>query len=887
MELRVREPNVGYIDSSLWVPKSAVNCEGTKRALTFQIFEQRKVLLLTLYKETAHHLVVPREFWNPKDFNFPVVDLRPTHYTHIDFKSRILLDHREENGVLVPTGKSVQTEAMAALLQSRGGILQLSCGAGKTVVTLDFIARRRVPTLIVLDTTQLMKQWTEEIAACLEVPGGVGRIQAETFDWRKGIVLATYHTLSARAPFLSEAVRRWFGNIIWDECFAGGTRVDGKPIEKIRVGDMVRSFDHDRDLVIQRKVVHCFASKPSALVRLKLRDGRVFVVTPGHPFYTARGYVPAACLQTHDAVAKLKHHETAHDMQPVLAGVSIREEVAERPDQEGAARVLFSGTRVLSEIRGFFQDNGRDQSEVRIRKNDPEQPDAVRSSAPESLTDSAQNEAQARRTGRQRTTSECAATTATRSSGMGVGVRGANGIRRESPRIIDALQAGSGATRAEADCGDRWKVSLLPEEERARREEGGLLAFVGVDSVEVLERGSDGTYGGLCPDGYVYNLEVDGNNNYFVDDVLVHNCHHVSAPKFSKSADIFYGMRLGLDATPERDDGMHVVHNFHLGPIIYKNLTQDLKPKIYFVWTKMGIDKNNPTVMSKVNDCNGEMHIGRVAAYLGSWRPRVEFVVNQVKQAVDAGRKVIVLSKSVDSLLNMLAVWNDPTQPLVTDLPFPTETDVGESVPPKELTDRDINRLRKTIGRSAAALSAMPARQPERAALVSTMQSAQLTLQQHDVYKKCESLWNKKRDQYLKQLLAQPSTGGLMIYKVNADLRTRMLREKQVTFAIAKYGREGLDERRLDTIIVNEPLSSRNSLQQLIGRVLRKKEGKKEPVAVFLEDDIGPFIGMCRKLRRHLSEWPHGEGGPFVYENVGHITTKRTTQVWTSTNTLT
>jgi hypothetical protein len=198
---------------------------------------------------------------------------------------------------------------------------------------------------------------------------------------------------------------------------------------------------------------------------------------------------------------------------------------------------------------------------------------------------------------------------------------------------------------------------------------------------------------------------------------------------------------------------------------------------------------------------------------------------------------------------------------------------------------REIIKLRKTVSRAAAALSAMPARHPERSSMTASLQSAQLLLHQHDVFKKCESLWNKKRDQYLKQLLAQPSTGGLMIYKVDADTRTKMLREKQVTFAIAKYGREGLDNRSLDTIIVNEPLSSRNSLQQLLGRVLRKKEGKKESVAVFLEDDIGPFIGMCRKLRRHLSEWPHEEGGPFVYENVGHITTKRTTQVWTSTNT--
>jgi superfamily II DNA or RNA helicase len=102
-----------------------------------------------------------------------------------------------------------------------------------------------------------------------------------------------------------------------------------------------------------------------------------------------------------------------------------------------------------------------------------------------------------------------------------------------------------------------------------------------------------------------------------------------------------------------------------------------------------------------------------------------------------------------------------------------------------------------------------------------------------------------------------------------------MLREKQVTFAIAKYGREGLNERSLDTIIVNEPLSSRNSLQQLMGRVLRDMEGKKEPVVVFLEDDIGPFIGMCKKLRQHLTEWPHDEGGPLEYENLGHTNFSR------------
>src|ERR1017187_6002997 len=104
MEFLVRRPDTGYLDSMLWVPKAAVNAEGTKRALTFQLFDAQRVILLTLYKETEHHLLVPREFWDPKDFAFPVVDCRPARYEHVDIRSRVHLDHRFENGVEVQTG---------------------------------------------------------------------------------------------------------------------------------------------------------------------------------------------------------------------------------------------------------------------------------------------------------------------------------------------------------------------------------------------------------------------------------------------------------------------------------------------------------------------------------------------------------------------------------------------------------------------------------------------------------------------------------------------------------------------------------------------------------------------------------------------------------------
>ena len=568
MELIVRRPDVGYLDTSLWVPKACINIEGVRRALTFEFHERETVTVLTLYKETEHHVIVPREFWQPQDFQFPVIDCRPLRYTRTGVVSRIKLDHEFEDGALRPTGKTTQRDAMAALLRSRGGILQLACGIGKTVISLDFIARRGFPALIVLDTTQLMHQWTEEINLHLDIPGGLGLIQGKTLDWKHGVVLATYHTLSNLASSMLEEMRVWFGTIVWDEA------------------------------------------------------------------------------------------------------------------------------------------------------------------------------------------------------------------------------------------------------------------------------------------------------------------HHVAAPKFSRTADLFPGLRLGLTATPNRDDGQQVIYNFHLGPVIYKDLHQDLVPDIFFRWTGVGLDMTDKAVAAAVNDCNGEMHIGKVAGFLGRQASRIQFMLNEVQDAVSQGRKVIVLSKSVDALVNMLAAWNQ-MQALITDIPFPTAADVGEVVPPAELDPTNAKRIMGLIMGVKKELEDPLIKAQDHMKLSQKKDHLEQILAAHITYKKCEALWNAKRSSYLKTLLAVPSNAGLMIHAVKPAERTRMLKEKQVTFAVMKYGREGLDDRNLDTIIINEPISSRNSLQQIMGRVLRKKRGTQKSIVVFLEDNIGPFMGMCQKLRSHLRGWPADEGGPFAYENIGQPMTQQ------------
>lgn len=71
-----------------------------------------------------------------------------------------------------------------------------------------------------------------------------------------------------------------------------------------------------------------------------------------------------------------------------------------------------------------------------------------------------------------------------------------------------------------------------------------------MDSVAFLEPASPERPWSVCPDGFVYNLEVEHNHNYFAGGFLVHNCHHATAPEWRKQIETCKGVRWGFTATP-------------------------------------------------------------------------------------------------------------------------------------------------------------------------------------------------------------------------------------------------------------------------------------------------------------------------------------------------
>lgn len=559
MRLIVRDPHKGYVDTAMWIPKGFVNVEGIKNALTFQFFENREPTLLQLWRETDHHLVVPREFYRADEFGVPMVDCRPLSFPTVNIESRIVLDAKRPH-------LTVQRDALAALLSARGGVLELACGLGKTVIALELISRLHVPALIVVDNTQLLVQWQKEITKFLNVPfEEIGLIGSGVFDWKKPIVMGTYQTLAKLAPTFPEEARRWFGVTIWDEG------------------------------------------------------------------------------------------------------------------------------------------------------------------------------------------------------------------------------------------------------------------------------------------------------------------HHVAAPTFSKSVDLFYGRRYALTATPERADGLNVIVDFHIGPTIYKNKHQDLHPDIAFLWSGFELDQTDPKVMEQVCDRNGALHIGKLAGYFGQWRDRLEFIVGELRKLHNNKRRILVLSYSIAEVVNLLALWNNIPQPY-SDIPIPTPADVKETVPGIYLEEEKIRSLQRSLGGISEQLKDSTLNPVKRGNLEKTRKEILYRLKAHAVWRKLDLELKKRQRAYIKDLLKRTHQGnaGLLIQHVKPGVRIKMLESKSIVFAIMKFGREGLDCAALDTLFACEPLSDPGGLEQLLGRIQRLCAGKQQPKAIFVEDAIGLMVGMCNKMRSHLRSWPVEQGGPYDWTRPGH-----------------
>lgn len=122
--------------------------------------------------------------------------------------------------------------------------------------------------------------------------------------------------------------------------------------------------------------------------------------------------------------------------------------------------------------------------------------------------------------------------------------------------------------------GEKWKpviefqigdqVYAMQELSHNRRQEKtAVLTGKRLDDIKIYQQTDTESFRRLCPDGFVYNIEVEDNNNYFANGVLVHNCHH-SVSKTNQSVINYFKPKLllGATATVKRSDDIPLANVF-------------------------------------------------------------------------------------------------------------------------------------------------------------------------------------------------------------------------------------------------------------------------------------------------------------------------------------
>lgn len=444
-----------------------------------------------------------------------------------------------------------QQDCIAAIeAQPPGAYLcQMATGLGKTV-TFANIPRRGERMLILSHREELVEQPRKYFTCSYGVERAASRSAGEE------VVSASVQTLVRR---LDRFAPDEFGLVVVDECFPGTVKVDGKPLNIIKNGDIIASWNSQTGQIEYKPVTHVFKRKPSEMCVVILENGQFIPCTPNHPFYVEGvGYVPAIKLQEGFCVKRI----CVHNLRKANRSGCIYEKPMENKNgffQENRKNLLLTGL-----LKRIFQtrierNNVENQQKVCQRKNEAKKSDEKPGSKKENVGKAEGNRSLSENSVWKRGRAYSSAAEyadCVEGSESVCGVRNPHKIRGKIRNAISELLQGRHSNSwGNVSYRNRRRKSPLYRKKRAGQKEGVLFEHIRVARVEVREQTSDRTFGGLCPDGFVYNLEISGNHNYFADGILVHNCHHAAAGTYRKIFDHFRPEKLiGFTATPNRGD---------------------------------------------------------------------------------------------------------------------------------------------------------------------------------------------------------------------------------------------------------------------------------------------------------------------------------------------
>lgn len=615
---------------------------------------------ISLYERRGEYLLLPFGCLH---------DLWRLHPYHNDWATAEHLKAVENQRLSYPNNLTLfdyQKIALLAAIEKKNGVLVMPCGSGKTCVGLAIIAAKRCRALWLTHTGELLRQSKKRAESIFDLPkSAFGTITEGKVDLGTHITFATVQTM-CRID-ISEYCDYW-DMVIVDECLPGNTKIitenGEKHLKNLLKGDIITSYNRHNKRLEKKRVTHLFKHKAHDIVKVKLENGEEIVATKNHPFYTLDDkWVNAENLGGNDYVMRLvrtgvrRNDETENNAKQNKK-TWIRILLQRMFDKSWTCKRCVDG-RTTENIIGNDEAHKREVSQSDCGTHEAKQSDEESGCKTISIKKIERDWASSENQMRQRSRIDCTTTEfddcVSEESDRDICRISDTDKNAERKRLSDVLQGRYCFARVYGCGRDRRKLALCNSKTRAGQKERQFFEWVRVASVEIQKSTSDGTFGGLCEDGFVYNIEVEDNNNYFANGILVHNCQHccgspTRVTQFYKCLNSLSARyKIGLTATPKRADGLERAMFAILGDKIHEVKRENIPTcpitvKAYY--TGWSPDFNEITAG------DGTLDYHALVNALINDDTRLKYVCDVIKSKIGMGA-MIVLANRVEYLQKM------------------------------------------------------------------------------------------------------------------------------------------------------------------------------------------------------------------------------------------
>lgn len=584
---------------------------------------------------------------------------------------------------------------------NRSALIVLPTGTGKTVVFAEIAKRVHDKTgkriMVLAHREELIFQAKDKIHAVTgleaHIEMGKYRVSGELFG-HAPVIVSTVQTHTSGGDGGGRMTKfnpDEYGLVILDECFVAGTLVDGVPIEKIKLGCTVETHQG------RGMVTHIFKNPAKELCKITTRKGREIVCTPNHPIWNGQKWVPASLLTKDTILATIMPLKGITDEKSNMFSMSesILPEIMEQSNDtvllkrmhqdrisektkscysllfnlweraniywKNFIQITLKTRSLLSRMYfGSCQKHNKQDSGCTWRGNNTSSEDKRNEpsrSQSDCINQAPRNGMEANCSWRKWTWPDYSRAGIGKCIGMGIecllGYKNATGFW-----LSNVLQIGHWKS-----CFASWNRSgrshaqcSFPE--GARHQENRVFENDWVESVEIYKQGSGDEFARLCPDGFVYNLEVTNGNTYFANGILVHNCHHSTSSSWKKCIE-WYSRNpdlkvLGVTATPDRADEEALGQVFD--EVAYDYEVMDAIQDGWLVPVKQQMVSVGHLDLSNVHTTAGDLNQGELSEVLENEQTLHEIATPTHEICGD--RRAIVFAATVKQAERLCEIFN-------------------------------------------------------------------------------------------------------------------------------------------------------------------------------------------------------------------------------------